>query len=146
VLSYHIISSAAVLKNQLNDCDAVPTALPGAKPLTVRVRHGKVDFEGATNDARVQHADIKAGSSVVHVVDDVLLPAKEDDKKPQGPAFARLDAALQAFNLSTLADAIEVRSRRRKGTTAALAFQKTANARHQAACAHDDALTEECSL
>jgi hypothetical protein len=111
VLSYHIIPSAAVNKSQLNDCDAVPTALPGTKPLTVRVRHNKVDFEGATNDARVQHADIKAGSSVVHIVDDVLLPAKGDEKKKEAAVFARIDRALEAANLSTLAAAIEVRSR-----------------------------------
>jgi hypothetical protein len=108
VLSYHIIPSAAVLKKQLKDCDAVPTALPNSKPLTVRVRHNKVDFEGATNDARVQHADITAGASVVHIVDDVLLPARGDEKKQEARAYARLDNALEAANLNTLAAAIEV--------------------------------------
>ncbi|WIA15970.1 hypothetical protein OEZ85_012711 [Tetradesmus obliquus] len=75
VLSYHVIPGAAVLSSQLTDGQKVPTALRGAEPLVVRLRCNKIDFEGATNDARVQRADISAGSNiVVHVVDDVLLP------------------------------------------------------------------------
>jgi uncharacterized surface protein with fasciclin (FAS1) repeats len=75
VLSYHVIPGAAVLSSQLEDRQNVTTALQDADPLVVRLRCNKVDFEGATNDARVQKADIRVGSNiVVHVVDDVLLP------------------------------------------------------------------------
>ncbi|KAF6266036.1 fasciclin domain protein [Scenedesmus sp. NREL 46B-D3] len=75
VLAYHVIPGAAVLSSQLQDGQEVPTALQGAVPLTVKLRCNKIDFEGARNDARVQKADIQAGSNiVVHVVDDVLLP------------------------------------------------------------------------
>jgi hypothetical protein len=48
---------------------------------------------------------------MVHIVDDVLLPAKGDEKKQEAPVFARMDRALEAANLSTLAAAIEVRGR-----------------------------------
>jgi uncharacterized surface protein with fasciclin (FAS1) repeats len=75
VLSYHVIPGAAVLSSQLQVGQEVTTALDGAAPLVVRLRCNKVDFVGARNDARVQKADVRAGSNiVVHIVDDVLLP------------------------------------------------------------------------
>jgi uncharacterized surface protein with fasciclin (FAS1) repeats len=109
VLSYHVIPSGAVLSSQLRDCLQVPTALPdtAAANLTVRVRNGNVDFEGATNDARVVTADIKAGASVIHVVDDVLLPAGVG-RRPEAPSFPTLAAALEGANLTILAAAVQV--------------------------------------
>jgi uncharacterized surface protein with fasciclin (FAS1) repeats len=75
VLSYHVMPGASVLSRQLRNGEAVRTALQGADPLVVRLRCNKIDFVGATNDARVQTADIRAGSNIiVHVMDDVLLP------------------------------------------------------------------------
>jgi uncharacterized surface protein with fasciclin (FAS1) repeats len=75
VLSYHVIPSGAVLSSQLQNGQQVPTALAGAGPLTVSLQGGSVSFQGAGSSATVVAADIKAGMSVVHVVDDVLLPA-----------------------------------------------------------------------
>jgi uncharacterized surface protein with fasciclin (FAS1) repeats len=75
VLSYHVIPSGAVLSSQLQDGQQVTTALSGAAPLTVKLQGGSVMFMGAGSSATVTVPDIKAGMSVVHVVDDVLLPA-----------------------------------------------------------------------
>eukprot|EP00878_Enallax_costatus_P002903 GHUV01003097.1.p1 GENE.GHUV01003097.1~~GHUV01003097.1.p1 ORF type:complete len:302 (+),score=91.18 GHUV01003097.1:40-945(+) len=75
VLSYHVIPGAAVLSSNLTDGQEVATALQGADPLTVSVADGNVVFQGAQNNATVTIPDIRAGRSVIHVVDDVLLPA-----------------------------------------------------------------------
>lgn len=75
VLSYHVIPDAAVLSSNLTDGQQVTTALRGADPLNVSVTGGNVVFEGAQNNATVTVPDIRAGRSVIHVVDDVLLPA-----------------------------------------------------------------------
>jgi uncharacterized surface protein with fasciclin (FAS1) repeats len=74
VLSYHVIPSGAVYSSNLTDGQEVPTALAGADPLTVSINNGTVTFEGAQNDANVTAADIRAGGSVIHVINDVLLP------------------------------------------------------------------------
>jgi hypothetical protein len=75
VLSYHVIPAGAVLSSQLTNGQQVATALAGAAPLTVNIAGGKVTFKGANSDATVVVPDITAGQSVVHVVNDVLLPA-----------------------------------------------------------------------
>jgi uncharacterized surface protein with fasciclin (FAS1) repeats len=76
VLSYHVIPSGAILSTGLKNGQKLTTALAGAAPLTVQLRSGKKPrFVGATNTATVVVADIKIGSSVVHVVNDLLLPA-----------------------------------------------------------------------
>ncbi|KAF8067172.1 hypothetical protein HT031_002219 [Scenedesmus sp. PABB004] len=77
VLSYHLIPGAALPSSALKNGEKLPTALKGAE-LTVAVKRigGKdvVGFQGAANWARVEVADIKAGKSFIHVIDDVLLP------------------------------------------------------------------------
>uniref|UniRef100_A0A383VMY1 FAS1 domain-containing protein n=1 Tax=Tetradesmus obliquus TaxID=3088 RepID=A0A383VMY1_TETOB len=85
VLSYHIIPGV-VRSSQLTDRQTVPTALAGAKPLVVRFdrtnadgsrrRVPQIEFKGATDKAEVRTADLPVGNvAVVHVVNDVLLPA-----------------------------------------------------------------------
>lgn len=111
MLGYHIIPSGAVKSSQLRDCLTVATALQDpnntAANLTVRVRKGKVDFEGPTNDARVITADVSAGESVIHILDDVLLPPGVG-AKAAAPSFPSLAAALQGANLTILAAAVQV--------------------------------------
>lgn len=70
VLTYHVVPSAAVLSTQLTNGQVIPTALADAT-VTVTIADGKVKI----NDANVVTADIKAGGSVIHVIDAVLLPA-----------------------------------------------------------------------
>jgi uncharacterized surface protein with fasciclin (FAS1) repeats len=73
ILSYHVIPSGAVYSSQLKNNQTVATALQGAT-LTVKIYGKNVAFKGPVNKAKVVVADIKAGNSVVHVIDDVLVP------------------------------------------------------------------------
>jgi uncharacterized surface protein with fasciclin (FAS1) repeats len=75
VLSYHVIPSGAVLSSALKNGEELTTALADAKPLKVKLEAGKKPrFVGATNSATLQVADVKIGASVVHVINDVLMP------------------------------------------------------------------------
>nr|BBN91622.1 astaxanthin-binding orange protein of fasciclin family [Scenedesmus sp. Oki-4N] len=117
VLSYHVIPSGAVLSSQLTDGQEAPTALAEAAPLTVSIANGNVTFEGANNNAAVTTADIEAGSSVIHIIDDVLLPAGignfPNATNTTGPVvYESIAAALEAANgtnssLSILLAAVE---------------------------------------
>jgi uncharacterized surface protein with fasciclin (FAS1) repeats len=69
VLSYHVVPSAAVLSSQLTNGQKIETALAN-ETVTVTIADGKVKI----NDANVVTPDIKAGGSVIHVIDAVLLP------------------------------------------------------------------------
>jgi hypothetical protein len=115
VLSYHVIPSAAVLSSQLRDGQNVTTALAAAAPLRVRIANGNVTFIGAATNATVIGADIRAGSSVIHVIDDVLLPTlpagnstgnstaenvTAADGATQPPVYATIGEALTAANTS----------------------------------------------
>lgn len=76
VLSYHVIPAGAVTSSTLTNGQNLTTALAGADPLRVLLQAGKKPrFVGATNTATLVAADVKIGASVVHVVNDVLLPA-----------------------------------------------------------------------
>lgn len=80
ILSYHVIPGAAVLSTQLNDGQKVDTLLTDESTrqpaqLTVKVKgSGGVEFDGASSSAVVVIPDIKAGNTVVHVIDTVLVP------------------------------------------------------------------------
>jgi hypothetical protein len=116
VLSYHVIPSAAVLSTQLVNNQSLPTALAGAAPLRVRIADGNVTFISPVNNATVIGADIEAGSSVIHVIDDVLLPAQVTlgggnatdeaenataaDGAAEAPVYASIGEALTAANTS----------------------------------------------
>lgn len=69
VLSYHVVPSAAVASSQLTNGQVLTTALTDST-LKVTLKDGKV----LINDATVTVADIKAGNSIIHVIDGVLLP------------------------------------------------------------------------
>lgn len=67
---------------QLQDGQQLTTALAGAAPLKVDIEDEKVEIEvpDAGNDddgddADVEQADITVGNSVIHIVDEVLIPA-----------------------------------------------------------------------
>lgn len=75
VLSYHVIPAGAVTSSMLTNGMNLTTALAGSKPLSVKLEAGKKPrFVGATNNAAVDVADVKVGASVIHVVNDLLLP------------------------------------------------------------------------
>lgn len=106
-----MIPSAAVLSSQLTDGQNLTTALAGAAPLRVRIADGNVTFIGAATNATVIGADIRAGASVIHVIDDVLLPAAPAgndtaengtaaDGAAEPPMYASIGEALTAANTS----------------------------------------------
>ena len=70
VLLYHVVPAAA-LSTDLTDGMVLPTL--GGGELTVDLSDGVV-IDGAGSSASVIIPDVVAGSSVVHVIDAVLLP------------------------------------------------------------------------
>jgi uncharacterized surface protein with fasciclin (FAS1) repeats len=75
VLSYHVIPARAVTSSMLTNGMNLTTALEGAEPLSIKLESGKKPrFVGATNNAAVDVADVRVGASVIHVVNDLLLP------------------------------------------------------------------------
>ncbi|KAF6254952.1 fasciclin domain protein [Scenedesmus sp. NREL 46B-D3] len=82
LLQYHIVPSGALRAAQLQRGQQLTTALAGAAPLEVGTDDGKVEIKAPGgrgdddgNDADVEQADVAAGTVVIHVVDDVLIPA-----------------------------------------------------------------------
>ena len=76
ILSYHILPRSNLLSSNLKDGQTVRTILRGAAPLTVQRSCNSIDFQGPGGKAHVTAADVRTGRDiVVHVVDDVLLPA-----------------------------------------------------------------------
>jgi uncharacterized surface protein with fasciclin (FAS1) repeats len=63
-----------VASSALTDGQKIDTALAGSS-VTVSLTGGKVLIKSAGDDATVVTPDIKAGGSIVHVIDKVLLPA-----------------------------------------------------------------------
>lgn len=77
VLSYHVIPSAAATSAQLVDGKSYPTALDGATVTTDKRPSGSVRIIGAGNGDKVATViapNIRAGKSIIHVIDEVLLP------------------------------------------------------------------------
>lgn len=81
LLSYHVVPAGAVRSTKLTDGQVLQTLLKGA---TLKVDldeddgRRKIEIESSAGDddgADVVRADIVAGNSIIHVVDDVLIPA-----------------------------------------------------------------------
>ena len=85
VLTYHVVPAVAYSYN-LVDGMVLPTLTSSGASLTVDLSDGVV-IDGVGSDATVIMPDVAAGSSVVHVVDTVLLPftseSEEIDEAPE---------------------------------------------------------------
>jgi transforming growth factor-beta-induced protein len=94
VLKYHVLSGAAVESTQLKD-DQVVKTLNGSPALIDLT--GGAKFAGAT----VSMADVKASNGVIHVIDKVVLPPKDDIVATAIAAgmFTKLAGALTSANL-----------------------------------------------
>jgi uncharacterized surface protein with fasciclin (FAS1) repeats len=78
LLQYHIVPSGALRAAQLQDEQQLTTALAGAAPLKVDLEDGDVEIEpmgDSDSDADVVQADIVVRDTVIHIVDEVLIPA-----------------------------------------------------------------------
>ncbi|KAF6262785.1 fasciclin domain protein [Scenedesmus sp. NREL 46B-D3] len=82
LLQYHIIPSAALRAGQLRDGQQLTTALSAAPPHKVDIEDGEVEIkirgvgDDDGDDADVVQANILAGNSVIHVVDEVMIPSR----------------------------------------------------------------------
>lgn len=125
MLSYHIIPSGSFLSSELENCQQLLTRLKDTPPLTARVsittakvfaasggsqqqKALRLSFEGATNSARVLKPDIEAGSSVVHIIDDVLLP-RGVGKGAVLQYYPSFESVLTGAKLKTMMAALQVR-------------------------------------
>lgn len=89
VLTYHVVSGAAVRSNTLKDGQVV-TTLNGS-PALIRTTGG-----ATIADAKVTMADVTASNGVIHVIDRIILP----------PADDIVETALAAGSFGTLATAL----------------------------------------
>ena len=101
VLQLHVIGARA-LSTQLTNGQQLPTLLAGTN-LSVSLTGG-VRVTGPRNAAQVVTADIVAKNGVIHVIDNVLLPAPAPTTITQTavatPQLSTLVAALQAAELT----------------------------------------------
>lgn len=75
VLSYHVVPSGAVRSSQFVSGQSVNTALAGASITVTRLSSGALRIKGGSGcAAKVVASNIRAGRSVIHVIDSVLLP------------------------------------------------------------------------
>ncbi len=72
VLTFHVVSGAAVLSTDLSDGQTFTTVEGGT--LTVGVGGGAVTVNGAA----VVAADVEASNGVIHIIDAVLVPAENN--------------------------------------------------------------------
>jgi transforming growth factor-beta-induced protein len=96
ILTYHVVSGAAVKSTELKD-EGVFTTLSGS-PILIDTTGGvKVD------DAKVTTADVIASNGVIHVIDKIILPPKDDIVATAIAAgtFTSLAGALTSANLVT---------------------------------------------
>jgi transforming growth factor-beta-induced protein len=96
ILTYHVVSGAAVESSALQD-ESVFTTLSGS-PILVDITGGvKVD------DAAVKTADVKASNGVIHVINKILMPPKDDIVATAAAAgtFTKLAGALTSADLVT---------------------------------------------
>lgn len=92
ILTYHVLSGAAVKSADLKD-DQVVITLNGS-PVLIDLTGGvKV---GATVEAKVTAADVLASNGVIHVIDRIILP----------PAKDIVETAVAAGSFTTLAGAL----------------------------------------
>ena len=102
VLQLHVVGTRA-LSTQLTNGQQLPTLLTGAN-LTVGLAGGTVRLTGPRNSATVVTANIVAKNGVIHVIDNVLLPAPAPQTITQTavatPQLSTLVTALQAAELT----------------------------------------------
>ncbi len=98
ILEYHVISGNALRSGDLNDGQTANTLL--GESVSVSVANGSVQI----NDSNVRTADVEASNGVVHIIDQVLLPAEL--RAPVGPTQNVVELAQGTANLSILVEAL----------------------------------------
>lgn len=96
ILTYHVVAGAAVASKDLKDEQVFSTV--SGSPILIDTSSGvKVD------DAKVTTADVVASNGVIHVIDRIILPPKDDIVATAIAAgtFTKLASALTAADLVT---------------------------------------------
>jgi len=94
LLTYHVVSGAAVLAKDLKNNEAIKTV--EGENVVAHVSSAGIKI----NDAAVTTADVVAFNGVVHLVDTVLMP-------PDMPTKSIVDLAVATPDLSTLVTALK---------------------------------------
>ena len=103
-LLYHVVP-ASYYATDFTQQEALPT-LEGAQLFVNITSTGGVNIQGVGSDADVIQADVEAGSSVIHVVDEVLLPFRKNVLN--APSDSVVSVAFEEEELSTLIAALTV--------------------------------------
>lgn len=78
LLSYHLVPGAALTAAQLSDGQELKTALGGpTPPLVVRKSDQGVLIQAVGSEAAVIKPDLRTCHGVIHVIDTVLIPIKQ---------------------------------------------------------------------
>jgi uncharacterized surface protein with fasciclin (FAS1) repeats len=92
VLKYHVVAGS-VMSTEAIKLDSAPTLL--GQMLAIQPKGNTL----AINDAKVVSADIEASNGVIHVIDNVLIPADLVTVAASDGSFNTLAAALEAAGL-----------------------------------------------
>ena len=87
----------------------LPTLLTG-QSLTFSTVGNTVKVQGASGSALVTIANIRAGASIIHIIDAVLVPdlSPTPAPSPSAPTYATIAEAATAYNLTTLVSVISM--------------------------------------
>merc|ERR1719359_29688 len=104
ILLYHVVPAVA-LSTDLTDGMVLPTL--GGGELTVDLSDG-VMIDGVGSSASVIAADVEAGSSVVHVIDTVLLPFAVGGAAPEMEPEMEPEEELSVAALASLVPELSI--------------------------------------
>ncbi|BFP42364.1 hypothetical protein FGF1_32090 [Flavobacteriaceae bacterium GF1] len=105
ILSYHVVSGAAVTSGMLTNGQTIETVQGGT--LTVSTEGGFFFTDAANEAAQVTTADEEASNGVVHIINKVLLPQAAIDALNGVLLFSITDLAISNPNLSSLVAALQ---------------------------------------
>lgn len=85
ILTFHVIKGAAVKADKVVTMKESVATVQGQK-FVINVKEGKVSIGNKEAMANVIKTDVDCTNGVIHVIDTVLMPAKEEAKKDAAPA------------------------------------------------------------
>ncbi|PIB25309.1 fasciclin domain-containing protein [Maribacter sp. 4G9] len=104
ILTYHLVSGAAVTSDQLQEGQTITTVQ--GENLSVSLVGGVSFTDAAGEMATVTTADIQTENGVVHIIDKVLIPQAALDALSDVLLSSITDLAISVPNLSILVDAL----------------------------------------
>lgn len=104
ILTYHVVSGAAVTSDQLTEGQTITTVQ--GENLTVSLEGGVSFTDAAGESANVTTADVLATNGVVHIIDKVLIPQAALTELEDVLLSSITDLAISVPSLSILVDAL----------------------------------------